>query len=61
MKAVERRSHERMLRVYGTLLRRLERLGPASDAPDDLDGFGEVKDYLLERIAAHRQALGVPS
>lgn len=36
---------------YREMLARLDELGPASDAPEDLDAFGEVKDVLLARLA----------
>ena len=61
MKAVERQLHERVLRTWETLLRKLEHLWPASDAPHDLDGFCEVKDYMLARIDERRRMLGLPS
>jgi hypothetical protein len=43
-------------------LARLNARGPASDAPEDLDVFGSLKDFILNRIGVlERQLLGVPS
>jgi hypothetical protein len=43
-------------------LARLNALGPDSEAPEDLDGFGMVKDFILDRIEVlERQTLGVQS
>lgn len=61
MKAVERQLHSRVLSTWETLLRRLEKIGPASDDPEDLDGYGNVKDYILDRIEEKRRLLGLPS
>jgi hypothetical protein len=50
MKAVERRRKERLLAVWRDMLRRLNDMGPHSDDPEHLRGFGEVKDYILDRV-----------
>lgn len=50
MKAEERRRQERILRVWRDTLDRLNQVGPLSDSKEDVDGFGEVKDYLLDFI-----------
>ena len=57
MKAVERRRKEVLLRAWQKILRDLNDMGPASDCHDDLMGFAEVKDYLLDRIAAVEDVL----
>jgi hypothetical protein len=57
MKAVERRRKEVLLREWTRILRDLNDMGPASDSYDDLMGFAEVKDYLLDRIAAVEDVL----
>lgn len=50
MKAEERRQQERILHAWQHLLDTLNRIGPESDSREDLEGFGNVKDYLLDRI-----------
>jgi hypothetical protein len=43
-------------------LARLNARGPASDDPEDLDVFGSLKDFILNRIGVlERQLLGVSS
>ncbi|MEO5829142.1 MAG: hypothetical protein ABIQ36_01080 [Rhodanobacter sp.] len=59
MKAVERRLHEQGLGIWERLLRDVVRMGPLSESAEDLDGFGEVKDYISERIDAVRRVLEV--
>ncbi len=62
MKTEKRRAAQRVLAVYRDMLVRLEAMGPESSAPDDLEGFGEVKDVLAERIAYWQaRAQGVPA
>lgn len=57
MKAEERRSQQRLLDMWQGMLDRLNRVGPVSDARVDLEAFGEVKDYILDRIDAHETIL----
>lgn len=57
MKAWERRNLEAVLSCLRGMLVKLERIGPESDSPADLDGYGEVKDYLLDRIEHYRVKL----
>jgi hypothetical protein len=56
MKAEERRTHERLLDVWQGMLDRLNRIGPTSDSHADLEAFGNVKDYILDRIE-HEESL----
>ncbi|WP_250626736.1 hypothetical protein [Pinirhizobacter soli] len=49
MKAAERRTLERRRAVWDSVLERLNRVGPESDSFDDIDAFGQVKDYVLDR------------
>lgn len=39
-----------LLGAYRELLRRADAVGPVSEAPEDLEAFGEVKDYLLGQV-----------
>ena len=57
MKAHERRQQERIVGVWRGLLAKLVELGPESESREDLDGYGEVKDYLLDRIAVVEKIL----
>ena len=50
MKAEERRVLQRVLRAWETMLETLNRMGPESDRREDIDGYGQVKDYVLDRI-----------
>ncbi|MBD8900368.1 hypothetical protein [Rhodanobacter sp. DHG33] len=50
MKAEERRQQERILHAWQNILDMLNRIGPESDSQADLEGYGEVKDYVLDRI-----------
>lgn len=50
MKAEERRRQERILQAWQHSLDTLNWIGPESDSQEDLDGFAQVKDYLLDRI-----------
>ena len=61
MKAVERQMHQRVLVTWETILRKLERIGPESDTPAELDAYGEVKDYILGRIEVRQRLLRVVS
>lgn len=57
MKAIERRQHETLLSTWKGLLQKLNRIGPTSDGFDDLRAFGEVKDYILDRIEVEESVL----
>ncbi|PXV55954.1 hypothetical protein SAMN04487785_10847 [Dyella jiangningensis] len=50
MKAVERRQHEQLLGVWKRMLHALLDIGPTSDSQEDLEAYGSVKDYILDRI-----------
>jgi hypothetical protein len=47
MKAVEKRALEARRASLERVLARIEKLGPASFDPVDLDDFGYAKDYLI--------------
>jgi hypothetical protein len=51
MKVAERRTQERLLGIWRKTLLTLDEIGPSSEAPEDLNAFGEVKDYVLDRVA----------
>ena len=57
MKAIERRQHETLLGTWKGLLQKLNRIGPTSASYEDLRAFGEVKDYILDRIEAEEGVL----
>lgn len=49
----DREQQERLLAMWRELLARSAQLGPVSGSPEDLDAFGEVKDYIIDQIARH--------
>lgn len=57
MKAEERRRQERILSAYQGMLDTLNRIGPTSESHEDLEAFGEVKDYLLDCVEQREDIL----